>query len=80
MLTKQLKKRPARSLAKSSKSEEDERAYVQSEAFNKEVHSKMGGKLKNGGSPSLMAVEQIQYLITNVVKIQLGRGVYKTYL
>jgi len=38
-LTRKLEKRPAQSLAKSSESEEEERAFVQSEASDKEVHS-----------------------------------------
>ena len=59
-LTRKLEKRPARSLAKSSKSEEEERASVQIETSKEEVHSKKGGKLKNDGSPSLMIVKQIQ--------------------
>ena len=77
-LTRKLEKRPAQSLTKSSESEEEERASVQSEASDEEVHSKKGGKLKNGGSPSLMTFEQIQDLIVNAVKIQLGGDVYKT--
>jgi len=54
--------------------------FVQSEASNEEVHSKKGGKLKNGRSPSLMNIEQIQDLIANVVKVQLGGGARKTHL
>jgi len=54
--------------------------FVQSEASDKEVHLKRGGKLKNGRSPSLMTVEQIQYLITNVVKTQLTGGARNTHL
>ena len=45
-LTRKLEKRPTRSLAKSSKSEEEDRASVQSEAYNEDVHSKKGDKLK----------------------------------
>jgi len=48
-LTKRLDKRTARSLAKCLESEEEERAPIQSEASDKEVHSKKGGKLKNAG-------------------------------
>jgi len=79
-LTRKLEKRPARSFKKSSESEEEQRASVQSETSNEEVHSKKGGKLKNGGSPSLMTIEQIQDFIVNAVKIQLGRGACKTHL
>jgi len=74
MLTRKPDKQPARSLAKSSEREEEERAFDQSEA-SEEVHSKKGGKLKNGGSLSLMTVEQIQDLIANTVKLHLGAGV-----
>ena len=52
-LTRKLEKRPTRSLEKSSKSEE-EKTFVQSEASKEEVHSKKGGKLKNGGSLNLI--------------------------
>jgi len=60
------------SLAKSLESEEEERASVQREAFKEEVQSKKGNKLKNGGSPSLMIVKQIQDLIVNTVRHNLG--------
>ena len=43
-LTRKLKKRRARSLAKSLESEEEERVSVQSEASHEEVHSKNGSK------------------------------------
>jgi len=58
-LTRKLEKQLARSVAKSSASEEEERVSVQGEASDEEVHSKKGGKLKNGGSSSLLIVEQI---------------------
>jgi len=38
------------------------------------------GELENGGSPCLMTIEQIQYLIANAVKIQLGGDERKTHL
>jgi len=79
-LTRTLEKRPARSLVKSSESKEEERPSIQNEASHEEVHSKKGCKVKNGESPSLMTVEQIQDLITNVVKIQLGGGAFKAHL
>ena len=53
MLTRKLEKRLAQSLEKSSESEEEERASIQVEASNKEACSKNGGKLTNGGGPSL---------------------------
>jgi len=77
-LTRKLEKRPARALSKSSESKEEERAFIQREASDEEVHSKKGGKIKNGGSPSLMTIEQIQDLIVNAIKIQLGGGARKT--
>ena len=61
-------------------SEEEEKASIQSEAFEEEVHSKKGGKLKNGESPSLITVEKIQDLIANTVKAQLGGSARKTHL
>jgi len=79
-LTRKREKRPARSLAKRSESKKEERASVQSEARHKEVHSKRRGKLKNDGSLILMTVEQIQDLIANTVKAQLGGGGRKTHL
>jgi len=48
-LTRKLEKRPARSLAKSSESKEEERAPVQSETSNEEVHSKKGGNSRMAG-------------------------------
>jgi len=79
-LTRKLEKRPVRSLTKGPESDEEERASVQGEASDEEAHSKKGSKLKNGGSPNFMTVEQIQDLIANAVKIQLGRDVRKTHL
>jgi len=79
-LTRKLEKRPAWSLEKSSESEEEGKTFVQSKTFDEEVHSKKGNKLKNDGSPNLMTVEQIEDLIANVVKAQLGGAVHKTHL
>jgi len=79
-LTRNLKKRSARPLEKCSNIEEEEKTFVKSEAFDEEFHSNKGGKLKNGGSPNLMTIEQIQDLIANVVKTQLGGGTRKTHL
>jgi len=64
---RKLERRPARSIAKSSESEEEERTPVQSETSDEEVHSKKCSKLKNGRSSSLLIIEQIQYLIANAV-------------
>jgi len=76
-LIRKLEKRSARSLAKGSASEEEERAFVQSEATDEQVHSKKGSKLKDGEFSSLLTVEQIQDLITNIVKVQLRVGTHK---
>jgi len=79
-LTRKLEKWPAQSLAKSLESEEEGRTSIQTEASDKKVQWKKGGKLKNGRSPSLIIVEQIQDLIANAVKAQLGEGTRKTHL
>jgi len=73
-LTRKREQRPARSLAKSFKSEEEKKTSLQIEASDEEVHLKKGGKLKNGESPSLMTIETIQDLITNAIKAQLRGG------
>jgi len=72
-LTRKVEKRPTQSLAKSSESEEEERASIQSEASDEEVHSKKGGKLNNGGSPRLMTIEQIQDMIAKCSQDTTGR-------
>jgi len=72
-LTRKLEKRPTQSLAKSSESEAEERASIQSEASDEEVHAKKGGKLKNGGSPRLMTIEQIQDMIAKCSQDTTGR-------
>jgi len=46
-------------------------SFYSSETSNEEVHSKKG-KLKNDCFPGLMIVEQIQDLIANTIKVQLG--------
>ena len=79
-LTRKLERRPVQSLAKSSESEGEERVSIQSEASDEEIHSKKVGKLKNGGSSSLLIVKQIQDLIAIAVKVQLGGGMCKTHL
>jgi len=58
-LTKKLEKRLARAIVKSLESGEEKRVSIESEASNEKFHSKNSDKLKNGGSPSLMTVEQI---------------------
>ena len=54
--------------------------FDQNEASDEEIHSKKGGKLKKDGSSNLMTVEQIQDLIANIVKAQLGGSARKTHL
>ena len=51
-LTRKLEKRPARSLAKSSESEVEERASIQSEASDEEVCFKKGVYLRMAGVPA----------------------------
>jgi len=58
-LTRKLEKWLAWPLTKGLQSEEEERTSIQSEAFDKAVQLEKGGKLKDGGSPSLMTVKQI---------------------
>ena len=58
----------------------EERESIPSEASNEEVHSKKGGKLTNRRSSSVMTVEQIQDLIANAIKVQLGGGAGKNHL
>ena len=67
-MTRKLEKRLSRSFVKSSESEEEDRASVESEVSDEEDHSKKGGKLMNGESSSLMIIDQIQDLIANAVK------------
>ena len=47
-LTRGVEKQPVRFIVESSENQEEERAPVQSETSNEEVHSKKGSKLKNG--------------------------------
>ena len=77
-LTKKLEKQPTWSLTKSSQSEE-ERTSAQCETSDEEGNSKKGDKLKNDGSSSLMAIEQIYDLIVNAMKVELGRGACETH-
>jgi len=53
---------------------------VRSEAFEDDGGSKKGSKAQNDSSLSLITAEQIQELITNVVKTQLGVGSQKSHL
>jgi len=78
-LTRKLEKWPARSFIKKSKTKE-QKASVQSETSNEEVHSKKGGQLKNDRSPGSMTVKQIQDLIVNAIKAHLGADVRKIHL
>jgi len=62
---------------KNSESEEEERASAQSETSDNEVHLKKDDKLKNGESPNLMTIKQIQDLIATTVQAQLRGGAHK---
>jgi len=44
---------------KTLESEEEDKASIQSEASDEEVHSKKGGQLKNNASPSSITIKQI---------------------
>ena len=79
-LTKKMEKWPTRSSTKNSESEDEEKASIQSEHSDEKIHSKKGGQFKNNGSPSSMTAEQIQQLVANAVKAQLGGNVHKTHL
>ena len=79
-LARKLGKRLAGSFTQNSKSEDEEKASVQSEHSDEEVRSKKGGQLKNIGCPRSMTVEQIQDLIPITVKAQLGTNVFNIHL
>jgi len=79
-LTKKPENRPVQYSIKNSESEDEEKAFIQSEPFDEKVHSKKGSQLKNNGSPSSVTIEQIQDLIANAVKEQLGGDMHKNHL
>ena len=61
-------------------SDENEKGSNRSEAFEDDGGSKKGGKPQNDSSLSAMTVAQIQELIANAVKTQLGVGSQKSHL
>jgi len=67
-----LDKQPAWFVTKGSDSEEEVKALIHSGASKEKMHSKEGGKLDSDWSPGLMTVEQIQDLVANTLKAQLG--------
>ena len=79
-LTKKLEKQSTQSLAKDSKSEDSEKVSVHTEVSENEKKIKKGSTPKHVRSSGLMTIEQIQYLIANAVKAQLGEGSHRTHL
>jgi len=67
------------SFTQNSKSKDEEKVSTLS-SFDEDVHSKKGGQLKNNRSPTLMTVQQIQDLVANAIKAQLGGDMHKTHL
>jgi len=71
-LTKKLEKRPLEACNKGSRSKESNKELNHSEYSNKEH------KLKKDSSLRSLSIEQIQSLVANAVKFQLGEGSLKT--
>jgi len=71
-LLKKLDKGPRASSDKGASSDEDEKGSNRSEASEDDGGSKKGGKPQNDSSLSAMTAEQIQELIANAIKTQLG--------
>jgi len=78
-LTKKLEKWSAQSSTKGLESEDLEKVFVYSELSDSEKQPKIGGLPKNDKSSGSMTVEQVQDLIANAVKAQLG-GSHITHL
>ena len=79
-MLKKLDKGPRASSNKGASSDEDEKGSNRSEASEDDGRSKKGGKPQNDSSLSAMTCEQIQELIANAVKTQLGVGSQKSHL
>ena len=75
-----MEKQIAWSFIKNSASKDKEKAFVKSEPSYEEVHSKKGGQLNNNKSLGSIVIEQIQDLVANAIKEQLGGDVCKTHL
>jgi len=79
-LLKKLDKGSRASSNRGVRSDEDEKGSDRSEAPEDDGGSKKGGKSQNDSSLSSMTAKQIQKLIANAVKTQLGVGSQKSHL
>jgi len=79
-LTKKFKIRSAQSSTKDSESKDSGKVSIHIEASDNEKQPKKGTTPKNVKASRSMTIEQIQDLITNVVKAQLGEGSRRTNL
>ena len=79
-LLKKLDKWPRALSNRGASSDEDEKRSNQSEASEDDGGSKKGDRPQNDSSLSSMTAQQIQELITNAVKTQLGVGSQKSHL
>jgi len=79
-LLKKLDKGPRASSNTDATSDEDEKGCNRSEAFEDDGGSKKGSKSQNDSSLSSITAEQIQELIVNAIKAQLGVGSQKSHI
>ena len=79
-LLKKLDKGTRASFNKGASNDKDEKGSNRSEASEEDGRSKKGGKPQNDSSLSATTAEQIQELIANAVKTQLGVGSQKSHL
>jgi len=79
-LTKKLEKQAAQSSTNDSESEDLEKVSIHTEASDDKKQPKKGAMPKNVKSSRLMTIDQIQDLIANVVKAQLGGASCRTHL
>ena len=79
-LIRKLEKRPTQSFTKDSESEDSEKMSIHIETSDSEKQSKKGETPKHVKSSGSMTIEQIQDLIANAVKVQLGEGSRITHL
>lgn len=79
-LTRKLEKRSAQSSLKDSESKDSGKVLVHTETSDNVKQPKKGVTYKNIESSTSMTIEQIQDLIVNVFKAQLGGGSRRTHL
>jgi len=79
-LNRILEKRPAQSSIKDSESEDLEKMFIHTKAADSEKQSEKGATHKYVKSSGSIAIKQIQDLIANAVKVQLGEGSHRTLL